>query len=199
MPPSNAKEPRYFHLLWDEEIERLRDILQVLRECHAKVLDRWYQLYTIHFGEAATLSRHEFYTLYHPPHTGRSEISDVHARIEQRVAAARWCARSSSIIPHRRAVMAEMANITHLIELVYESWRRVDHTLNEVRERFVKATPGVWRVHGTEVYADIVDADDPTRLSREHVCAASSEEMAQRIAAQHEMLRLLLHQCGKLP
>jgi hypothetical protein len=95
--------------------------------------------------------------------------------------------------------MAEMANITQLIEGMYEAWQRVDHTLNEARERFVKAPPGVWRVHGTEVYADTMDADDPTRLSREQVCVASSEEMAQRIAAQHEMLRLLLHQCGKLP
>lgn len=58
------KRPQYFHLLWDEEIERLRDILQVLRERHSEVLDHWYRLYTIHFGEAVTLSRHEFYSLY---------------------------------------------------------------------------------------------------------------------------------------
>ena len=32
----------------------------MLRDRHGEVLDRWYQLYTIHFGEAATLSRHEF-------------------------------------------------------------------------------------------------------------------------------------------
>jgi transcriptional regulator with PAS, ATPase and Fis domain len=63
-PPSEAKRPRYFHLLWDEEIERLRGILQALREHQDEVLDRWYQLYTIHFGEAATLSRREFYALY---------------------------------------------------------------------------------------------------------------------------------------
>src|SRR5712692_5036012 len=60
----DTKRPQYFHLLWDEEIERLRDILQVLRDRHAEVLDRWHQLYTIHLGEAATLSRREFYALY---------------------------------------------------------------------------------------------------------------------------------------
>jgi transcriptional regulator with PAS, ATPase and Fis domain len=58
------RPPQYFHLLWDEEIDRLRDILLVLRDRHDEVLDRWYQLYSIHFGEAATLSRHEFFTLY---------------------------------------------------------------------------------------------------------------------------------------
>ncbi|MBI3245526.1 MAG: sigma-54-dependent Fis family transcriptional regulator [Deltaproteobacteria bacterium] len=58
------RPPQYFHLLWDEEIDRLRDILLVLRDRHEEVLARWYQLYTIHFGEAATLSRREFFTLY---------------------------------------------------------------------------------------------------------------------------------------
>jgi transcriptional regulator with PAS, ATPase and Fis domain len=58
------RPPQYFHLLWDEEIDRLRDILLVLRDRHEEVLDRWYQLYTVHFGEAATLSRHEFFSLY---------------------------------------------------------------------------------------------------------------------------------------
>ncbi|MCS6927051.1 MAG: sigma-54 dependent transcriptional regulator [Candidatus Binatia bacterium] len=61
---ADVKRPRYFHLLWDEEIERLRGVLQALRTHHAHVLDRWYQLYTVHFGEAATLSQHEFYSLY---------------------------------------------------------------------------------------------------------------------------------------
>src|SRR6266540_1517190 len=65
MPPTpDVKRPQYFHLLWDEEIERLRDILQMLRDHQAEVLDRWYQLYTIHLGEAATLSQREFYALY---------------------------------------------------------------------------------------------------------------------------------------
>jgi transcriptional regulator with PAS, ATPase and Fis domain len=58
------RPPQYFHLLWDEEIDRLRDILVVLRDRYEEVLDRWHQLYTIHFGEAATLSRREFLSLY---------------------------------------------------------------------------------------------------------------------------------------
>lgn len=65
-PPSpiSPTRPQYFHLLWDEDIERLRDILQLLQERHDEVLNRWYQLYTIHFGDAATLSQHEFCDLY---------------------------------------------------------------------------------------------------------------------------------------
>jgi hypothetical protein len=76
MPPSLAdnKRPQYFHLLWDEEIERLHGILQALQQCHTGVLDRWYQLYTVHFGEAATLSQHEFYSLYGGIWSGLSNI-----------------------------------------------------------------------------------------------------------------------------
>jgi DNA-binding NtrC family response regulator len=50
--------------LWDEDIERLRSILEVLRNHHQEVLELWYQLYTIHFGEARTLSEREFGDLY---------------------------------------------------------------------------------------------------------------------------------------
>jgi transcriptional regulator with PAS, ATPase and Fis domain len=63
-PPVDVKRPQYFHLLWDEEIERLRDVLEALREREAEVLTRWYQLYTVHFGEAVTLSQREFSSLY---------------------------------------------------------------------------------------------------------------------------------------
>ena len=60
--PTNR--PQYFHLLWDEEIERLQGVLQLIQTHHSEVLERWYQLYTVHLGEAAALSQHEFRTLY---------------------------------------------------------------------------------------------------------------------------------------
>ena len=62
--PFAMNRPQYFHLLWDEEIDRLREILQALRQREGDVLSRWYQLYTVHFGEAATLSQREVMTLY---------------------------------------------------------------------------------------------------------------------------------------
>lgn len=63
-PPAPTKRPQYFHLLWDEEIDRLRDVLRVLQNRHEEVIARWYQLYTIHFGEALSLSQREFSSLY---------------------------------------------------------------------------------------------------------------------------------------
>jgi transcriptional regulator with PAS, ATPase and Fis domain len=62
--PGNRNQPQYFHLLWDEELERLHPVLTLLRERYEEVLEHWYLLYTIHFGEAVTLSRNEFFSLY---------------------------------------------------------------------------------------------------------------------------------------
>ncbi len=56
--------PRYFHLLWDEEIERLGLALEILREHACEVITRWHQLYTIHLGEARSLSEREFTVIY---------------------------------------------------------------------------------------------------------------------------------------
>ena len=66
MPPKTlpSDSPRYFHLLWDEEIERLRTSLEILRERRQEVVRLWYQLYTIHFGEARTFSEREFSNIY---------------------------------------------------------------------------------------------------------------------------------------
>ncbi len=62
--PLHTNRPQYFHLLWDEEIERLQGVLRLIQTHHTEVLERWYQLYTVHLGEAAALSQHEFQTLY---------------------------------------------------------------------------------------------------------------------------------------
>ena len=52
--------PLYFHLLSDTEIERLQIVLRIVRDERAGVLDRWYQLYVLHFGTDRTFSKPEF-------------------------------------------------------------------------------------------------------------------------------------------
>ena len=52
--------PRHFHLLWDEELEALRAVLSRVLEHLSEVVEHWYQLYVIHFGETASLSELEF-------------------------------------------------------------------------------------------------------------------------------------------
>jgi len=62
--PLNARGPRHFYLLFDEELEGLRPVLRVVLERMHEVLDYWYRLYVVHFGDDRTLSELEFRDLY---------------------------------------------------------------------------------------------------------------------------------------
>ncbi len=68
-PPARPSQPRpgvprYFHLLWDEDIERLQPILHVLARRHDEVMGLWRERYAVHFGETRTLGNIEFDDLY---------------------------------------------------------------------------------------------------------------------------------------
>jgi transcriptional regulator with PAS, ATPase and Fis domain len=123
----DVKRPQYFHLLWDEEIERLRDILLVLQQRHSDVLDRWYQLYAVHFGEAATLSRHEFYALYGQDLTQTVEHL-LRGEMEQFVMAMR---ASGERLVERGVPFREVISSLHLFE---ESCNVVFEQRNEPRD-----------------------------------------------------------------
>jgi transcriptional regulator with GAF, ATPase, and Fis domain len=58
--------PRHFHLLWDEDLEEMRGIFEAIRDRRTEVIADWYQLYTLHFGEARTLSEAEFFRIFEP-------------------------------------------------------------------------------------------------------------------------------------
>src|SRR5579864_927504 len=57
-------QPRYFHLLWEEDIEELRPVLQAIKDRRVEVVDRWYHLYVLHFGDSRTLSEPEFRSIF---------------------------------------------------------------------------------------------------------------------------------------
>ena len=52
--------PRHYHLLWDEELDALRPILSQVSERLGEVVEHWYQLYVLHFGDKRALSEPEF-------------------------------------------------------------------------------------------------------------------------------------------
>ncbi len=58
--------PRYFHLLWEEDLEELRPVLQAVRDRASEVVDNWYRLYVLHFGDRRTLSENEFRAIFEP-------------------------------------------------------------------------------------------------------------------------------------
>jgi two-component system, NtrC family, response regulator AtoC len=58
--------PRHFHLLWDEDLEEMQGIFAAIRDRRSEVVADWYQLYTLHFGDARTLSEAEFFRIFEP-------------------------------------------------------------------------------------------------------------------------------------
>ncbi len=56
--------PRHFHLLWDHELEELRPILKLVVDRLDDVVNHWYQLYTLHFGDQRTLAEREFHEIF---------------------------------------------------------------------------------------------------------------------------------------
>src|SRR5579862_3265083 len=67
-PIKDAKRepPRYFHLLWDEDLDELRDVLTAVRDRRSEVVSVWYELYQLHFGDRRALSEVEFRKIFEP-------------------------------------------------------------------------------------------------------------------------------------
>jgi hypothetical protein len=64
-PPDRGR-PRYFHLLWDEDLDDLREVLEIIRDRRGEVASHWYQLYILHFGDSRSLSEAEFRSIFEP-------------------------------------------------------------------------------------------------------------------------------------
>lgn len=64
-PQPPERGPRHYHLLWDEELEALRPVLSQVSEHLGEVVEHWYQLYVVHFGDKRSLSELEFRDLFY--------------------------------------------------------------------------------------------------------------------------------------
>src|SRR5579885_3898464 len=62
--PPRAGTPRYFHLLWEADIEDLQPVLESIHQHRDQVLERWHGLYVLHFGDSRSLSRTEFMEIF---------------------------------------------------------------------------------------------------------------------------------------
>jgi len=65
-PGSPTSAPRHFHLLWEDDLEDLREVLEAILKRRDEVVRRWYQLYVLHFGDARCLSEAEFTRIFAP-------------------------------------------------------------------------------------------------------------------------------------
>jgi two-component system response regulator AtoC len=61
--PAGGRPP-YFHLLWDYELEGLAPVLDAVLRRRDEVLNHWYQLYVVHFGDQRSLSERDFMEVF---------------------------------------------------------------------------------------------------------------------------------------
>jgi len=64
--PVRNGTPRYFHLLWDEDLDELREVLTAVRDRRSEVVSVWFNLYQLHFGDRRALSEPEFRGIFEP-------------------------------------------------------------------------------------------------------------------------------------
>jgi transcriptional regulator with PAS, ATPase and Fis domain len=64
--PRRAGQPRHFHLLWDEDLDDLSELLSIIRDRRDEIVADWYRLYALHFGDARILSEAEFTRIFEP-------------------------------------------------------------------------------------------------------------------------------------
>lgn len=64
--PSQSCIPRYFQLLDDDDLDQLRPLLEAIRDRSSEVIDKWYEMYQLRFGDSRGLSRGEFAKVFEP-------------------------------------------------------------------------------------------------------------------------------------
>lgn len=104
--------PRYFHLVWDEELDELGSALEAIRAKRAEVVAHWHQLYVMHFGDSRSLSEREFLELFGAELDGTLKDLLEHD-IERFVANIR---EVGDRLVERRVPFAEMVVSMHLFE-----------------------------------------------------------------------------------
>ena len=62
-PAAHPNHLSYYHLLWDHELADLRPIMDALASHRREILEHWYQLYLLHFGNDRSLAQSEFFEI----------------------------------------------------------------------------------------------------------------------------------------
>jgi hypothetical protein len=112
MKPVLPGAPRHFHLLWDEDIEHLRDILRTILERSEEIVRHWYQLYVLHFGDARSLSEAEFTRIFEPG-LRRNKLALLDADMDLYAA---QVIHLGELLAERRVPLEEIIASLHLFE-----------------------------------------------------------------------------------
>ena len=104
--------PRHFHLLWDRDLEDLREVLEAILQRRDEVVRHWYQLYVLHFGDARSLSGAEFARIFEPA-IAHNKSALVEGNMERY---ASEVTRLGEVLAEHRVPIEEVVASLHLFE-----------------------------------------------------------------------------------
>ena len=142
--------PRYFNLLWDEDLDELREVLSAVRDRRTEVVSVWFDLYQLHFGDRRSLSATEFRDIFEPALLTNTEfllnkdidgyagnvlklgetLAEHHVPLQEIIAALPLFEEAAQMVfpdnpPPRREVFTKFDKLSHIrIILLVDSYSR---------------------------------------------------------------------------
>jgi len=219
--------PRYFHLLWDEDLDDLREVLTIVRDRRAEVVSVWYELYQLHFGDRRALSEVEFRNIFEPALLRNQEALLKH----DMDAYARAILKLGEELADHHVPLQEIIASLHLFEEaaqsvfpkdattdVYNKFDKLSHIRiillvdSYARSQWASATT---RIHALELEAKYLPAEERTRFHGLVGKSPAMRELYRRVEAVgraraialvigesgtgKELVARAIHECGPNP
>jgi DNA-binding NtrC family response regulator len=223
------KRPRHFHLLWDEDLDELREVLKAIRDRRGEVVAAWYELYRLHFGDERSLPEAEFRRIFEAAllrnqdallrkdmdgyaasvlMTGR-QLAELHVPLDELIAAVQLLEEAAQTVfpadpPLTTAVYNKFDKLSHIrIILLVASYSRM------------QSAAAATRIHALELEARNLPPEERTRFHGLVGQSAVMRELYRQIeaASRHqnpvlilgepgsgkEMAARAIHECGARP
>ncbi len=220
------KLPRHFHLLTDEDLCELREVVQLIRDRRGEVLSNWYQIYLLHFGYQRSLSETGFRRIFEPALlrnqdallrkdmdgyaasvllTGK-QLAECRVPLDELIATIELFEEAAKSIfpqnpPRSMAVYARFDKLSHIrIILLMGAYMRVESALSAAR------------IHTMELEARNLPAEERTRFHGlvghtsvmhrlyRRIEAAARIELPLLIVGERgtgkELVARAIHECG---
>jgi two-component system response regulator AtoC len=175
-PALHPNHLSYYHLLWDHELAELGPIMDALASRRREILEHWYQLYLLHFGDERSLAPSEFFDICGLDLDATCETLRA-GTFEQFVIRMR---RIGVALAERRVPFAEVVASMHLFEesaianfplgvdpAMYRVFDKVSHcriiALSEAYFRDQAALAAA-RIHGLEKEAGLLGGEVRTNF-----------------------------------
>jgi hypothetical protein len=180
------KPPRHFHLLWDEDLDDLREVLMRIRDRRSEVAALWYELYLLHFGDERSLSQSDFIRIFEPALLRNQDallrkdmdgyaasilmtgyqLAQLHVSLDELIAAVHLLEEAAQAVfpthpPPSTAVYNKFDKLSHIrIILLVGAYSRM------------QSTAGAIRIHALELEARNLPPEERTGTSK--VCGTAA-------------------------